>query len=913
MYIRFQKLMIEGFQSIGDPVELDLENQGLTLIKGINEYEEKASSNGSGKCFGKGTKVQMYDGTIKNVEDIQVNDIVLGWDSTPRKVLETHKGIGNLYKIKHYEDEYSYICNDVHTLTLRTPVKCGKRKILDVELPAYNEKPNWWKKQTNQFVMPMFYGKDKEFFIDPYTLGLWLGDGSVGKPEICNADIEILDYWRSLATKYNLHLWEYQKPNNKALTIHLSQRKGVANPFVSELKRLGLFNTKRIPKSYLTSSYNNRMLLLAGILDTDGYYDQKQHRYELAQVRKDLTDDIIQLIRSLGFRVTRKIKLVNGKPYQRLYITGNHLHELPMKVPHKIAKSVSKQRADSISFSVEDAGFGEYFGFSIEGDGRFLLNTGLVVHNSSVVESICWCLFGKTSAGIANVKNRYYKNGCTVTVTFKKNTESYSITRSLGHKVNGTGVKLIRNDTKEDLSCRNKTDTDKIIKNSVLPFTQDIFLSTIFLSQGFSGRLSLLTPSARKVRLEVLANIEESVTSFKTSLADRKNQLSTNISELSNKISYLTGQLELYTKEKADIVAIKDTAPNVVPDCDINVLESKVSKLETTIKELTSTLANKRIAYNKTQISINEKQKLLSSIVKEWTAICSKLNGIHVSSECPMCHRIMSVELSEEVESALKEEAELKEPTINELKKEIQTLKEQYDTTYQEAEPIKSKIISLEGVLSTTKNTINTYNTTKAKNASLQAKLQRLPECTENIQTISKQINKIKEVLASVTIKYEITDHMLKLITKEFRGFLLSDIVLNMNTRLKEYSKQLFENEKDCINISTDNTNLDIYLGDNLYESLSGGEKKKVDLALVLAQRDIALDISGFQCNLMILDEILENMDEVSSSASLTLLGSVSEDIESMYLISHNNYAIPVDQTLVVTKHPNQISTINLQ
>src|SRR5690348_3610837 len=72
---------------------------------------------GAGKCLGKGTPVLMYDGSIKPVEDIKPGDLLMGMDSTPRKVLATTSGRDELFKIKPVKGD-SWVCNSVHVLTL---------------------------------------------------------------------------------------------------------------------------------------------------------------------------------------------------------------------------------------------------------------------------------------------------------------------------------------------------------------------------------------------------------------------------------------------------------------------------------------------------------------------------------------------------------------------------------------------------------------------------------------------------------------------------------------------------------------------------------------------------------------------------------------------------------------------------
>ena len=73
---------------------------------------------GAGKCLGKHTPILMYDGSIKNVEDIQTGDLLMGPDSRPRTVLSTATGRGELFKIIPRKGQ-PWVCNDVHVLTLK--------------------------------------------------------------------------------------------------------------------------------------------------------------------------------------------------------------------------------------------------------------------------------------------------------------------------------------------------------------------------------------------------------------------------------------------------------------------------------------------------------------------------------------------------------------------------------------------------------------------------------------------------------------------------------------------------------------------------------------------------------------------------------------------------------------------------
>ena len=73
---------------------------------------------GTGKCFGKGTRILMWDGTTKAVEDIKVGDCIMGDDSTPRHVMELHRGHSPLYLLKRKWSQ-DIVVSENHILSLK--------------------------------------------------------------------------------------------------------------------------------------------------------------------------------------------------------------------------------------------------------------------------------------------------------------------------------------------------------------------------------------------------------------------------------------------------------------------------------------------------------------------------------------------------------------------------------------------------------------------------------------------------------------------------------------------------------------------------------------------------------------------------------------------------------------------------
>jgi replicative DNA helicase len=100
-----------------------------------------------GKCLGRGTKVVMYDGTLKNVEDIKVGDQLMGDDSTPRNVLSTTKGVEQMYWVRQNK-AIDYRVNESHILSLKRSRTEGPHKngdILNINIKEYLEKSEKFK------------------------------------------------------------------------------------------------------------------------------------------------------------------------------------------------------------------------------------------------------------------------------------------------------------------------------------------------------------------------------------------------------------------------------------------------------------------------------------------------------------------------------------------------------------------------------------------------------------------------------------------------------------------------------------------------------------------------------------------------------------------------------------------------
>lgn len=157
---------------------------------------------------------------------------------------------------------------------------------------------------------------DVKLPLDPYTLGVWLGDGSSYRNSIASGEGDYEELIKHLEEtideKYTL-TYDLKDTNigNKVADIKIKTKSDIYNAhngFTRDLRELGLYGNKHIPYEYLVSSYNQRLELLRGLIDTDGSVDREGRGVSVGFSNERLASDTAKLIRSLGFRATVRKK-----------------------------------------------------------------------------------------------------------------------------------------------------------------------------------------------------------------------------------------------------------------------------------------------------------------------------------------------------------------------------------------------------------------------------------------------------------------------------------------------------------------------------------------------------------------------------------------------------------------------------
>lgn len=393
----------------------------------------------SNNGFAKDTKLMMHDGSIKVIQNIKVGDKLMGFNSQPKSVEKIIKSKEKMYdiipvkgtkytatgeqyimlKVSNYDLIYweynrkRYKVRWIEKFAIRTksfpvknyssksevykeakkfyrtvPLRNGYQKygdIVKIQIKDYIKLPRCVQKVYKGFSGSINFA-EREVDIDPYLLGYWLGDGTSAKPEITTAEEEVIDYFTEYCDKNNLMLKKFSKYRYTLTTDTNYGGKG-RNVFMNFLKKYGVLNNKHIPLDYLMNSKENRLKLLAGLIDSDGCNNCNTYAFNLKSEK--LANDTISLARSLGFKAFKKKyrgTCTNGKngpvtgTYYRFVIYGEGLEKVPSLLKRKQAhKREKNQNARVTGITIKSVGKAKAFELKINGN-RFLLDDLTVVH-----------------------------------------------------------------------------------------------------------------------------------------------------------------------------------------------------------------------------------------------------------------------------------------------------------------------------------------------------------------------------------------------------------------------------------------------------------------------------------------------------------------------------------------------------
>ena len=605
---------------------------------------------------------------------------------------------------------------------------------------------------------------------------------------------------------------------------------------------------------------------------------------------------------------------------------------------------------DHATFTLEDNGFVQVSGINNNPVDNAKSNGS---GKSSWTDALCWALTGKTVRGTKDVVNINSDDGCYVRVLFSVDDKEYEILRSKNHSVYKTNLKIIVDSC--DKSGKGIKDSEQLLSEYLPELTYKLINSVILLGQGLPERFTNNTPSGRKEMLEQLTNSdfmiddikrrvslrktlldsektkfheqyiksESKISTLKSSLQDYEKKLSSipDISYINNQISTLTDSQKSKEDELEQLKSSYNIITKVVDD-DRAYLQELTTKYNDKCGEISSTY--------RTQID-TYKSKIISA-ESELRVLRNELNRmLSIKDTCPTCGQKLpnavkpdTSEIESQIDALVKNKEELSKQLVDiqsEQERELNKEKELFDGNscgltksitsksfeikdmYNNINNISSELFKIVSEINRLSSYVSTIDSTKADISS------SIESTKKQISDEEEQLLYIKNNETDIDSKISAVNKINSVITRDFRGYLLADVIAFVDSKCKEYCKYVFDNDK--ISFELDGNNLVISYNGKEYECLSGGEKQKINIIVQFALRSMLCSYVGFSSNVLVLDEVFDNLDSNGCQNIVTLICETMTDVDSVYIITHHgDLQIPYDKELIIVKNSEGMSSI---
>lgn len=570
---------------------------------------------------------------------------------------------------------------------------------------------------------------------------------------------------------------------------------------------------------------------------------------------------------------------------------------------------------------------------------------------SAIFDAIVWALTGTTTRECKNVSNINSDNGAKVTLCFNVDDFEYEVTRTKDYKPLGSTLKIIRNG--EDVSGKGIRDSEKLLSEYLPDLTSSFLGSVIILGQGLPQRFSNNTPSGRKDVLEKLSKSDFMIDDLKQKVSDRKTQIQKLIRENEDKLLAATTSKSRMLKQKESIDRYLQELP------DKHELQEKIDTYNRKVEELVQEVEGKKQRLESesiTELSKEKECKLLqlsslnssmySELEQKKSEYSEQINELserkqslrsyirtneNIRDVCPTCgQKLIGVEKPNvdkerqelgEVETSLFDISAKRDSELNVIKDSYMKKSKELDNEIQQ---LGNQILEKSKAQSELKRSIEELQKSieqcKYRVASLVGQMDALEEnavrYNQELTSICDQLNEIeKEILyytneqGPLNRRSEIISKMNTILSRDFRGYLLTNVINYISDRAKFYSMQVFGN--DNIGFQLAGNAIEISFDNKEYSNLSGGEKQRVDLIIQLSIRDMLCKFMGFSSNIIVLDEFIDGLDAKGCEQILGLIANNLTDVGTVYIITHHSsVAIPTDDEIIVVKDSNKISRI---
>ncbi len=334
-----------------------------------NSYDgEKLLFLAHDECYAPDTLILTENFEFKPIKDINIGDKVMVEGGKIKTVIKKVSGETDRYLVKQpYGQDYIVTKNhrlvfNRYVFNTRNKSKRHEEAIMTPE--EYIGKSDYIKKHLTRVTSKGVEMKDSFEGIPPYLLGLWLGDGRKQVFTILVNKEEEPELLHGMIAQMKNIPFELKKSDSPKIVEFAF--KGINQ----SLRDIGVYMNKHVPDSYMKSSIDTRLQLLAGLIDSDGHSDKKKGNIEIGMSKKHIIESIRIIALSCGIscsNISEATTNFNTTSYS-VRLSGD-LARIPIITKKKSFEDYTpKTKGRRNKISVEYIGKGDYVGIQVDGD-----------------------------------------------------------------------------------------------------------------------------------------------------------------------------------------------------------------------------------------------------------------------------------------------------------------------------------------------------------------------------------------------------------------------------------------------------------------------------------------------------------------------------------------------------------------
>lgn len=326
-----------------------------------------------GKALAFGTQVPTLQG-MENIENLQPGDFVIGSTGAPIRVVATRRWQNRPRFRVTTDDGHSVIVDANHDWSVVLDRKSNAESVRTTEW-LYARQQRLREPRGPRIRLVRVRGQAATLPVQPYTLGAWLGDGSALAPTFAGLE-EKQQYVRT-----RIEAEGYAAP------MHAGGKSWGVPGLLASLRAAGVINNKHIPEIYFTASVPQRLALLHGLIDTDGFV-APDGQIEYCSTDEALARGVARLVNSLGVKASVILgrAMLNGVDYGPKYRVMFYMAGAA-SMPRKAARCRDAKRTPGRYLTFEPVEPGDTCCIEVDSPDHLYLCTDayILTHNSHVI------------------------------------------------------------------------------------------------------------------------------------------------------------------------------------------------------------------------------------------------------------------------------------------------------------------------------------------------------------------------------------------------------------------------------------------------------------------------------------------------------------------------------------------------